>query len=653
MSLQVWLPLNGDLHNQGLSNIQFTNNGATIDNNGKLGKCYSFNGSSNTIYNRNISINCNKLSMCCWIYRNSSSTAEGYIASLNNGAGYTDTAIGLDTSNATTIVFVGGGNSTLRTTIASNTWIHVAVTYDGAKVIGYLNGQKIGEAANTQILTKTQLAIGCRCNSTDGFNYYFPGKLNDFRLYDHALSAKEVEEISKGLVLHYKLDRQNDYMPQIPPENLFIGTGFSDYDIANFVGNGSTDWTKTFRFYNGSASIHSFEDGVDNITLTSTSNLGIAFLRKATDINLDSTSYYTISCEAKCTSISKNFCIGLSYYTTNNSWVWRGGNNPKAFTAVNTWQKFTLKFKPDSNTQYICYCFTVATGGNNTLSIRNCKLEKGETATDWCLNHEESGYIDTVLTGNNNWATIYDSSGYNNNGTIINGLSLIDSSSRYDNGIHFSATNQKVKISNLSTTGFTNSYSFAWWEKISSVSPMHWGFADGVRLNGMYTGRLWNTGDGSNNPLYNPGTTTQVTAPTVNVWHHWVMTGNGTKCLVYQDGELWAEAKTYKPITGTTIYLNGWAETTNYSSDNASMSDFRIYSTALTADQVKELYNTSATIDKNGNIYAREQIENLGNINITKTGQLQSNTIIDDDTISVASFKKSDKSINGNTIYEY
>jgi hypothetical protein len=67
------------------------------------------------------------------------------------------------------------------------------------------------------------------------------------------------------------------------------------------VGNSSTDWTRPFRWYNGSKAIHTFSDGVDTIRLNATGNLGIAFVRKATDINLDSSSYYTLSCEAKCT----------------------------------------------------------------------------------------------------------------------------------------------------------------------------------------------------------------------------------------------------------------------------------------------------------------------------------------------------------------
>jgi len=44
MSLQVWLPLNGDLNNYGLDgSLIVTADGVTADNAGKIGKCYSFN----------------------------------------------------------------------------------------------------------------------------------------------------------------------------------------------------------------------------------------------------------------------------------------------------------------------------------------------------------------------------------------------------------------------------------------------------------------------------------------------------------------------------------------------------------------------------------------------------------------------------------
>ena len=49
MSLKIWLPLNGTLDNQGLDDVVVTNNGATIDNNGKIGKCYNFNGNDSGI----------------------------------------------------------------------------------------------------------------------------------------------------------------------------------------------------------------------------------------------------------------------------------------------------------------------------------------------------------------------------------------------------------------------------------------------------------------------------------------------------------------------------------------------------------------------------------------------------------------------------
>ena len=79
------------------------------------------------------------------------------------------------------------------------------------------------------------------------------------------------------------------------------------------------------------------------------------------------------------------------------------------------------------------------------------------------------------------------------------------------------------------------------------------------------------------------------------------MVGDGSSNKLYMDGELYGVAKTYKGITGNTIIINGWDSSTNYKT-NGYISDFRIYATALSAEDIKELYNTSAYVSDNGTL---------------------------------------------------
>lgn len=98
-----------------------------------------------------------------------------------------------------------------------------------------------------------------------------------------------------------------------------------------------------------------------------------------------------------------------------------------------------------------------------------------------------------------------------------------------------------------------------------------------------------------------------------------MLTGTFDKATVkiYIDGEL--KATTTTSSTNDIGYANNYlfigAEAAGNSTNPetstfvGNISDVRIYATALSAAAIKDLYETSAEIDKNGNIYAREIIE--------------------------------------------
>ena len=165
--------------------------------------------------------------------------------------------------------------------------------------------------------------------------------------------------------------------------NLFRGSTLMD--VANFSTNIGTSG---YVFgYNGMTQqkFAKYAEGVNlcDVTLTSVSNLGIGFYRLASEMQLDTSAKYTISCWARCSTNEASLAIGLTYQKTDGTWVYRGGTNATKFVTANSWQYFTLTFTPDADTKAIGYCFTSNYGNNAKLYIRHCKLEKGTIATEW------------------------------------------------------------------------------------------------------------------------------------------------------------------------------------------------------------------------------------------------------------------------------
>ena len=201
MSLKVWLPFISNLNNNGLSQNAITSYGTIAYSDSPFGKGLQFNGTS-TYVTGNIYTTATMTYMC-WVYFD---TLRGtHLLDCRNAAG----TVGYQPMyiNPTSGVQVGGTTSTfiyLPYTFAASTWYHIAVTYSAIKCQLFINGVLTGETTSgkgTALNTELPFTLGCRCSQSN----FLHGKINDFRIYDHTCSVKEIAEIAKGLSLHYKL----------------------------------------------------------------------------------------------------------------------------------------------------------------------------------------------------------------------------------------------------------------------------------------------------------------------------------------------------------------------------------------------------------------------------------------------------------------
>lgn len=632
MSLQLWLPLQGDLKNIGIRALTVDGHSSTVSTTGgKLAdKCQSFSRADTpTNYlSFPVFLTANsEFSFCCWFKTNSVAQNQCLYSQRTTGAkstGFTIFYMGATTgTNADTIRFDDGAGLYSTGKISSTgVWNHVACVRTSTQKLIYLNGILIGSGTRntaTQV-NQNYAVIGASQSNAAGTGLDgngLNGYLQDVRIYDHALSAAEIKELARGLMVHYPL---NDWHS----------------DRYNLLSNTATFTTSNWARSNTSQ-ITVPSSGVLKIAVTTSAR----YARYKTNLNYADygPGIYTVSYEAREEPVATSGYASAGIYTyigyivssrdSGNNVFNSSYDNYRNITQPSQgteWHKYSQTFiVPDDLTtgktaarvagSHLCVQFG---RGKNTypVYIRNIKLVRGYNA-EWAPSQAELGISDTP-------SKYIDVSGYNNYANKIGTVSIVrDISAKYNYVASIGATASRLEASRYIHTS-ENKFSFNIWYNPSEYVNSAMAFV--IRLNSSLLFNFGNTGStdsyshqfivfrSSNYIAYK-----NFTIPT-NEWHMWTGTYDGTTVKLYKDGQLLGSNTTTTSYSvGTTERYHLLGAPGDYT-NIAKASDIRIYATVLDIDTIRQLYETGAKIDNQKRIHTYEFVEGQNKTKITKTG---------------------------------
>lgn len=619
MSLQVWLPLNGDLTSQGLSNVKVINSGATVDNNGKIGKCYNL-AVGNYLGLDAANINNHKyspISCALWIYPTQNDSTERYILGCweSGGCGFY-----IKSQKIGFYIYVNGYPSCeTPTTITLNTWHHICCTYDETIMRLYLDGQEVATNPVSGTITYNSTCpweIGGNPGTTSFASGNFAGKINDVRIYDHALSAQEVKKLARGLILHYPLSS---------PSDVLVSSGYQQLEYLESTGTQYIDTGKipqdtyeykfkyalsAFDAYKGPFCAYSAE-AANTVRLIanngSNANALIYFNCRASAGGLAVTGLTSAVNQIVEGSLSKK-----SYYLKNitSNIVKSDSSSTDLFPTKGT--TITANMCLFGYSGYISqsriYYFDTY---NNGVCIQ--KLVPAKRLSDNVLGMYDvitkafftNAGTGTFTAGPNALVSspVYDISGFKNHGTVVGNLTAAADTPRYKSCTVFDGSNAAINAGRGAMITDT-------------ISISCWGYMDNWA---NYTGRLWsclesggwglrtegtklycNFGTGTTSNTYQ-GVSSTIDYSAISAgWHFFVVTYDGLDLKLYIDNgqpNITNAYTTKTPIfyhTNNVLWLGAEASSSaitpagNYL--NGKISDFRIYATALNDDDVAELY---------------------------------------------------------------
>lgn len=603
MSLQVWLPLNGNIENLGICG-DVTSTSTPEYTTGKLEKGVSLNKRVDFTGLPKLT----NFSIFFWARVDSCTTSWsdllGFTCKQSNDAGAAEFRF-----EATVETRACSWHNNAPFGISSGSriliqnyeeWHHVGVVYDGENIYSYIDGE----------LTYTDTGLGgyLTTNFHIGETGKFVGAMNDLRIYDECLSKEQIHQISQGLILHYPLNSGYGN------ENLMRMGGLNKNGATSMTYNSSTD---TYTIVSP-AGTNSWGYGVN---IRSTSEISIPYGKS-----------YRASVEVYVPT-QHSFVVDINNNVANGTTVWAGNDNDNtskrtstSFTIpANTWKKISWGSENSNgnNTDKVAILpydklglKTNSDTDSVTWYLRHPKIELGTSVTDWCPNKNDALY--TTLGYDS--TTVYDTSGFGNDGTMVNNIAHTSDTPLYDSSINLQKANSNYI--NLQNTYITNQSTINFWGKVNTFSGWQRFFEFCNVLQGatgnhrILLGTYQNTqqlglhiygGETGTTSLY---VNSNITTIDTN-WHMYSVVFNKTNLKVFMDGKSIVDATMTQELTSM-VRQYSYIGKSSYSADSyfdGNISDFRIYSTALSAEDIKQLYQSKVRIDKSGNLYCNQFVE--------------------------------------------
>ncbi len=580
MALKVWLPLNGSLENKGISNVTVTNNGATINNNGKIGKCYS--PATCTITNIGDIVNDN-ITYSFWAKTSSTSSWQLVIGIDNESLNQIHGIYVADSAR-----FKYEYNPSLNIYGAEiGQWHHYCFIIRHKKSECYYDGvlsSTSDENVTSEKIGRIRLGVGSAIS------------LNDVRIYDHCLSPLEVKEISQGLILHYKLNDNIQILNNCysyPTFNTSSGNGgWSHWGRSGHAGSQGQNTDKTYIYNKENTYSHWVSNGE-----TAT---GEYLVYQSPAFDGGYRSLQAIIKEENSSLINEDICFP--------AWNARNGG-----AIADRWTSITSL----GNGFYLCKCEGISQDGSNDLVGIYVKPGYKIYISEAYLENNKQLCSEILYPRN----YVIDSSGYGNDGVVEGNITMSKDSARYNYSSYFdNNANRKcgIFVNNL-TTPF-DQYTISVWIKDSAAGKMSLGSNSSVSNTNtnfyLYGDNSWKyTHGGTGGEYY----FTHNNPITIGNWIHYGIVYDGSKVQIYRNGT----NEGSKATTGQAIF-NNISLGIGYSAASyqapSYISDFRIYATALSAEDILDLYHTSANIDNLQNIHTFEFQENGEKISIYQNG---------------------------------